>query len=572
MSYLYAYHRVPTAHPAGYSIRYHGMTRISTGYAAPRRASRLLFLRAMPSRKHVSRRGWLQGMSALAGLGAIGCTGENEASTDPEKADGPGCSPAATSWEQARNRISSVVVLCMENRSFDHYFGALSLPQDKGGWGIGEIDGLRGDEANVARDGRTIRSHVLEDFTPHDLPHDLDQMHRMFADGRNSGFVTEAEGRALADFEKLQKAVDPSQRLSAEALAAVMAEETMGYHTPDQIPMFYKLAQQSMLCEQWFCSVMGPTWPNRFYLHGGGSKGEMGNKPLNPFGYQSILDVLNEQDIDAQNFYHDVPWLRFAQPLPSREARNTFEDMVSSWDRIKATGFFAKARANKLPALSIIDPHFGTFNSKDANDDHPDSGGGEGHHVRMGQALIASVVKALAENPKQWERTLLIITYDENGGFYDHVAPPELHDERPEFRRLGFRVPSMLVGPYVRRGCTTKTVLDHTSILSSVLRLYGAQKWFDNPEVNNRLNAGNDLLECLDANALEGSAQGAPELPEVPLSLSAWRNRPEHNPHGPLATALRSAPLEQQEKAASRAVLENVLIEAERLGAVKMVK
>ncbi len=509
-------------------------------------------------------------MGALAGLGAIGCASEDDATKlGTEKGDGGKCAPQAESWEQARNKISSVVVLCMENRSFDHYFGALSLPQDKGGWGIDSVDGLRGDETNPARDGRLIRSHILEDFTPHDLPHDFGQMHRAFADGKNNGFVTEAEAHAIAEFEKLQKRSD--QKLSAEHLAAVMAEEAMGYHTPDQIPMFYELAKQSMLCEQWFCSVMGPTWPNRFYLHGGASKGQKENKPIGPEGYQSILDILNIQGHRAQNFYHDVPWLRVGQPLPSREARDTFEDMVSTWDRVKPTGFFRKARENLLPALSIIDPHFGTFSPQDANDDHPDGGGGSGHNIRMGQALIASVVKALAENPAQWERTLLIITYDESGGFYDHVPPPELHDERPDMRRLGPRVPSMLVGPHVRRGCTTKTVLDHTSILSSVIRLFGTERWFDDPEVNKRLIEGNDLLECLDADALEGKAQAAPVLPEVPLSIESWRNRPEHS-HGPLAELLRNAPLEQQEKARDRGVLERVLMEGERLGALRMIK
>ncbi|HEY5921306.1 MAG TPA: alkaline phosphatase family protein [Kofleriaceae bacterium] len=516
-------------------------------------------------------------MTALAGLKAIGCgvTDEledgGELNWGDDKSDGATCRPAAQSWAQARARISSVVVLCMENRSFDHYFGALSLPRDRGGLGVTGINGLKGGETNRTTGGSTIQSRVLDDFTPHDLPHEWGEMHAMFDGGRMGGFVRAAEAAARTRTAELQKNKDASLRVGPDELASIMAREAMGYHTPAQLPMLYALARQSTLCEHWYSSVMGPTWPNRFFLHGGDSRGVQSNTPITSINWESILDVVHKSGKESKNFYHDVAWLRGASPSPTREARDIFEDMVSSFDALTPTGFFARARENKLPALSIIDPHFGLFNPQDANDDHPDFGGGEGHHVRMGQALIASIVAALAQNRDQWNRTLFVITYDEGGGFYDHAKPPTTYDARADFRQLGFRVPALVIGPYARRGCSVKTTLDHTSLLSSIIRLLDTQG-YENAEVNKRLNAGNDLLECLDANALEGQPHAPPALPAVQLSTRAWKNRPMVSRHHDLYTVARSMSGEQQRKAASPAILENVLAESERLGAVKMIR
>ena len=100
--------------------------------------------------------------------------------------------------------------------------------------------------------------------------------------------------------------------------------------------------------------------------------------------------------------------------------------------------FFNDAQGGTLPSFSIIDPDFLSA------DDHPS------HDVRLGQAFVASVYKALADSP-QWKKTLLIITYDEHGGFYDHVPPPMGEDERTEFKQRGFRVPTIVAGPYAKQ-------------------------------------------------------------------------------------------------------------------------
>ena len=152
--------------------------------------------------------------------------------------------------------------------------------------------------------------------------------------------------------------------------------------------------------------------------------------------------------------------------------------------------------AGDLPAFTWIDPGF-TY-----NDDHPP------HHVVLGQLYLALVVESLARSPL-WERCLLVITYDEHGGFHDHVPPPTLGDERAAegFDQLGFRVPALVVGPWVRQGVDS-TTYENTSVLKYVCERWGVEPW------NERLRATNSLAGCLDeARMASGVALPPPELP-----------------------------------------------------------
>jgi phospholipase C len=393
----------------------------------------------------------------------------------------------------------------------------------------------------------------------------------------------------MIDAERLQGTLPPSERLPIDELARVMASEAMGYHTPAQIPMFYQLAEQAALCESWFCSALAATWTNRFYLHGASAEGLRTNVELGSSlelgdllsNWQSILDVMQKSNgLKATNFFHDFAFLRGANPDIGRELRQQFQRVVDDDDDEKPTGFFARARANKLPPLSIIDPHFGIVRGEDANDDHPNVGGRPGlHDIRKGQALIASIIAALAENPDQWNRTLLIITYDESGGFFDHVVPPMTVDVRKDFRQLGFRVPSLVVGPYVRRGCNIKTQLEHVSVIRTIEAIFGRRKLgdrfvfenrFEDPEVNARIDATNDVLSCLDADALEGEPLPPPRLDPVKFSLRSWRDLPRQSFHPELRDASRSMP-EEIRAQAEEPVLERVMEIAEELGAIEVV-
>lgn len=159
-----------------------------------------------------------------------------------------------------------------------------------------------------------------------------------------------------------------------------------------------------------------------------------------------------------------------------------------------------------------------------ANDDHPE------HDVRLGQALIGSVAAALAQSP-HWDRCLLVVTYDEHGGFYDHVAPPQTTDERPEFRQLGFRVPGVVIGPTVRRGCAIDTVFEHTSVIATLTERFGL------PVLNDRVAATNDLSSCIDP-ALIGNPQPPPAIPPVKVSMGDIENWPKVDAHPDIERAM----------------------------------
>jgi phospholipase C len=140
----------------------------------------------------------------------------------------------------------------------------------------------------------------------------------------------------------------------------------------------------------------------------------------------------------------------------------------------KIDEFFDDARNGTLPAFSVIDPDFAF------NDDHPS------HSVLLGQAFLSSVYAALAASP-QWNRTLLLITYDEHGGFYDHVPPPACVDAHPDFRHLGFRVPALAVGPSVRRGQVVSTLFEHASVGSTLCARFGLSPLSDRMAAANTL-------------------------------------------------------------------------------------
>jgi phospholipase C len=472
-----------------------------------------------------SRRDTLKGIGVALGSAALGACGNGAAGSDDDDDDSDAANADASidatvdaevdapSPQVLLSGIDTFVVLMMENRSFDHYLGSLRLVE-----GRADVDGLLGTEVNPAPGGTSVDIHRLDDFTPADPPHDWDACHQQWNSGANDGFVMAHEGTSQAD--------------------------VMGYHVRQQLPQLYALADGAAVCQRWFASVMGPTWPNRFFLHGATSKGIKSNLPAT--GFRSIFDVLQENGLTHKNYFHDVAW--------------------ATGGYFKLTGnapiedFFADAAAGRLPNVSIVDPQ---FFGNGANDDHPD------HDVRLGQALIASVVNAMGQSP-QWGRSMLVITYDEHGGFYDHVAPPTSTDEREEFRQLGFRVPGIVVGPTARRGKIVGTKLEHVSILKTITMR------FNLPALNQRVSDANDLSSCIDP-AYLSSPQPAPVLPPVTMSKAAVHaRRPSavaQAAHEELAATLdrMQLPPSLDRRGRSAEVTDRFLACAARVGAVKLV-
>ena len=356
----------------------------------------------------------LKAAGAAFGLAALGGCGVSDTQDDWWNDGDDGKGDGFTDSKLLAG-IDTVVVLCMENRSFDHYLGSRLIDE-----GL-NVNGITGDESNPAPDGSSVSPFRLDEFVTQDIDHSWDACHAQWNHGKNDGFVMAHAG--------------PNQR------------DPMGYHDRAQLPAAYQLGDAFSVCDRWHASVMGPTWPNRFYLHGATSKGGKTNTPI--AGFKSIWSLLDDADISHKNYFHDVPWATSAYGKLSHLSR--------------VENFFEDAQAGKLPSYSLIDPQF--FGAG-ANDDHPD------HNPQLGQALIASIYAALAQSP-QWNRCLFVVTYDEHGGFYDHVAPPKISSEtNAEFQQLGFRVPSIVAGPMVKQGATVSAMFDHVSILSTVSRRF----------------------------------------------------------------------------------------------------
>lgn len=422
----------------------------------------------------------LRGAGALAGAAALGGCGNGNGEDDE---DGGGSAtkgddlddiaarcaePSGLSDAELLAPIEHIVVLMMENRSFDHYFGSLSLDEDRS-----DVEGLRGGEFNLGPGGERVDIFPMTNPFVSPPPHTWDAMHGMWNNGKNDGFCLE--------HHKVNGETNPQA-----------FREVMQYMRRKDIPIHYALADGYALCDRYHCSLLGPTWPNRFFMHAASSGGRQSNLPR-PF-LTTIWDLLDDADLEGINYFSDIPWA--AGGLGK----------VFGFSRMKL--FFEDAKKGKLPPFSIIDPGFFT------SSEHPGFGGSSEHaemgpNIPLGSLFISLVHAALANSPK-WNKTLFVITYDESGGFYDHVAPPTADDERAEFRRHGFRVPGLIIGPHVRKGCAIHTLFDHSSIIATAAARFGLEL------PNQRAAAANTFASAIDPEFLT-KPQPAITLPKVEI-------------------------------------------------------
>lgn len=376
------------------------------------------------------------------------------------------------------SNIDHIVVLMMENRSFDHMLGYLS----KHG-GRADVEGLRGGEKNHFK-GRDYPSFPLTDTQFNEGPcHEFDCVLTQVNGGKVDGFVTDFAAHFKSKIEANE--LDPGK--------------VMGYYQSNQVPVYDALAREFLICQRWFCSHPGPTFPNRFYATTGRlNRDPNGRTELdNPHGdnflpvfTNTIFDHLTEQGVSWNYYEHGYCFLRLFD-------RYTFDDKYIVDARDPANGFFAAAQAGTLPSVSFIDPDF--IDVPPGNDDHPPT------DIAAGQHLIANVVRALINGPL-WSKTLLVITYDEHGGFFDHVPPP-LAPAVSGIDRYGPRVPAFVISPWVDRGKVTDMVFDHTSILKTIARRFLSAR---PPDMGERMAQANDLSMVLGASARQ-------DRPDIPL-------------------------------------------------------
>jgi phospholipase C len=354
------------------------------------------------------------------------------------------------------DNIDHVVVLMLENRSFDHMLGYLSLTGRRP-----EIDGLQPAFSNEYQ-GRTFSPHHLEttalDIDP---DHSAGATDQQIAGGSMGGFVESAAAviarRGITD-------ADPAS--------------VIGYYDGADLPVYDHLADEFTVCDRWFSSVPGATLPNRLYALTGGAAGSRDDRPSHvpPLYHQSaIVRHLDAHDVSWRWYSFDPGTLRLSD-LRYRLGHHHRFGYVSKtglpWKTVlditcnqKLPSFLEDAASGALPSVAWIDPAFTNFNPLGfpVNDDHPPA------DVRDGQDLVLAVYDALAASP-QWERSLLVIVYDEHGGFYDHVPPPPAPDDDPDtFGRYGVRVPAIVVSPWAEPRGVSSRLFDHTSIFKTIL-------------------------------------------------------------------------------------------------------
>jgi phospholipase C len=448
-------------------------------------------------------------------------------------------------------QIKHVVVLMMENHSYDNYLGMLAGRGE--GFPLGP-DG-RPTAANPDADGNPVRCHHLGSTaqTPNIPCQSWHASRLQWNDGKMDGFVTSAQ------------AVQPDAGTGADATLG------MGYWSEQDLPFYYGLARTFPLADHWFSSCLGPTFPNRRFLIAGTAHGLVDDLPFHLLDYPpggTIFDLLTGHDISWAN-YHPVAGDRSHFRRAAHHRRRMIGRRLGSLDRdfrrmtrevqkeIQFTAdlyplgiarymlhvrgmdsFFADADDGTLPAFSIVDPSFDEFSEENPQD------------IRKGESFAAEVINHVMQG-KGWPGTLLIWTYDEHGGYYDHVPPPDavppddvegrslsdhpswlrmaqrllfpqhvknaetLDGELLRYDRYGFRVPAVLVSPYARPDCVLSEVFDHTSVLK-----LAEEKW-NLPALTRRDAAAVSPIGALDFTAPPAFGE-PPSLPEPSLKWGSW--------------------------------------------------
>jgi phospholipase C len=340
--------------------------------------------------------------------------------------------------------------------------GARALLEGKAG------DGLTASMSNPDSSGASVapwQGSVPTMCVP-DPPHSWSAAHAQFNGGAMDGFLTTYQQDFPGDLGAMQ------------------------YAARVDMPVTWALADAYATCDRWFSSVMGPTFPNRYYWLAGTSMGVQSNVlPSGGFTHPTVFGRMKAAGIDFGIYYSDIPFISLMGDIDIDPA-NYLETTEQ---------FFHDAAAGELPSVSYVDPPFSNA------DDHPP------HHPILGQQFLASVYNALASSP-QWERSLLVITYDEHGGFFDHVPPPTSADDYAStgFNQLGIRVPAIIVGPYVKQGFVSSVARDHTSALKQIENMFGTAP------LSARTTAATDLSELIDtARLAKGDAAEPVTVPTV---------------------------------------------------------
>lgn len=367
---------------------------------------------------------------------------------------------ARTRERGVRKRIQHIVLVMMENRSFDHLLG----------WHP-TADGKQAGLTYTDDAGNTLSTYAL---APEYMGCDHPDPDHSFDGSRVS-----VNGGAMDGFLR----------------AGDNDEYAIGYYTESDRPFTSALARNYTTADHFFGSILAETYPNRFFQHAAQTDRLENSFDLSTL--PTIWDRLAEAGVSGRYYYTDVPFLALWG--------TKYSDITATYSQ-----FLADAAAGTLPAVSFVDPRFLVEELGTCNSDHPHC------DIRAGDAFLAEAFHAVANGP-DWASTIFIVNYDEGGGFFDHVAPPRAaapNDVDPDLVRgkalLGFRVPAIIASPWTKgnpsRPRVSSTVFDHTSVLKLI-----EWRWHLAPLTAR--DASEDVGNLVDALAFGRFDPTVPDLP-----------------------------------------------------------
>ena len=359
------------------------------------------------------------------------------------------------------DNLKHIVVLMMENRSFDHMLGALKAQDPR-------IDGITDQLTNPDTTGAQIKPQPLAEFQGQldpDPDHHFPAVDlQIFGGDTTAGRAPNMQGFIKSYFNQQQN-VPHSQKI-------------MYYFTPDKLPVLSTLATEFAVFNRWFASIPGPTICNRAFAHYGTSFGRVDmnllyiNEPFKSV-YSRMINANPKRT--AKLYYYD-------QTSSTMEITNLLQNQPALFGTFQQ--FLDDCDQGNLPDYSFVEPNYNDHDSDVgealASDQHPD------HNIQAGEQFIASVYNAIKQNNDLWKSTALLVVYDEHGGIYDHVPPPACMPDgftaspndtgtgmEFKFDRLGVRVPAILISPWIPKGTVVDgRVFEHASIPATITKFF----------------------------------------------------------------------------------------------------
>ncbi|XP_061359108.1 non-specific phospholipase C4-like [Gastrolobium bilobum] len=383
--------------------------------------------------------------------------------------------------------IKTVVVLVQENRSFDHMLGWMKSLNP-------EIDGVTGSESNpvCTSEPNSNRVHFGDrsGYVDPDPGHMIDDVYeQVFGEPWSEASAAKKLPPTMEGF---------AQNAAKQEKTGATAETVMNGFEPDLVPVYRELVKEFAVCDRWFASVPGPTQPNRLFVHSATSYGmtaQDAEKLIGGLPQKTIFDSLDENGFSFGIYYQYPPSTLFYRSLRKLKHIDNFH--------LFDLKFKKHCEEGKLPNYVVVEQRYFDLLSLPGNDDHPS------HDVAEGQKFVKEVYEALRASP-QWNEILFVITYDEHGGFYDHVPTPVDGVPSPDdnvgpepfkfqFDRLGVRVPAIIISPWIEPGTVLHepcepfptSQYEHSSIPATV------KKIFNLPEFLTKRDAWAGTLEVL---------------------------------------------------------------------------